>query len=150
MAVGAFTLFNIGKLKLFNGGFDLDGAMGFKIALTTAAQSLATTFAGTSTDCRYSDLTAELATANGYTSGGQTLANVTLTRSTALITFDCDDPSWTISGAGITFKYGVIYANSLSNKDLLGFIDFDTTPGSITTASGPLNIGINSSGIFTA
>lgn len=149
MAVGAFTLFNVGKLKLFDGTFDLNGSMGFKLALTTSSQAIAATFAGTSTDCRYADLTAELGTANGYTAGGFTLSNVTLTRSTGTITFDADDIAATLSG-GITFKYGLVYANSLANKDLLGFVDFDTGGGSISAAAGSLAIAFHASGLFTA
>ena len=114
MAAGSWIPFNIAKLKLANGTFDLD-TQTFKMALTTSAQALAATFAGTSTDCRYADLTAEVANGNGYTTAGKTLS-CTWTRATGTVTFDCDDQAWTSST--ITCKYAVIYADN-ANDDLL-------------------------------
>ncbi len=46
--------------------------------------------------------------ATGYTSGGQALTNVTLTLTNNTITFDADDPEWTIAGA-LTCRYMVYY-----------------------------------------
>ena len=143
MAAGAWTVFNIAKLKLANGTFDLD-TQTFKMALTTASQALAATFAGTSTDCRYADLTAEVANGGGYTTGGKTLT-ATWTRATGTITFDCDDQAWTSST--ITAKYAVIYADN-TNDDLLCFCELDTG-GSVSTVSGTLTVTINASGVFT-
>ena len=79
MAAGNWTVFNRAKLKLANGTFDLDTNT-FKMALTTSSQALADTFAGTSTDCRYADLTAEVASGGGYTTGGKTLSATWTTR----------------------------------------------------------------------
>ena len=143
MAAGAWTVFNIAKLKLANGTFDLD-TQTFKMALTTDAQALAATFAGSSTDCRYADLTNEVANGGGYTTGGKTLT-ATWTRATGTITFDCDDQAWTSST--ITAKYAVIYADN-TNDDLLCFCELDTG-GSVSTVSGTLTVTINASGVFT-
>ena len=147
MAAGAFTLFNIAKKKLADGTFDLD-TQTFKAALCTSSQVLGATFAGASTDCRYADLTGELTTANGYTAGGVTLASVTWTRSTGTVTFDANDAAWTLTGAGVTYKYVVIYADN-TNDDLLGFVDADTGGGSISPAAGSHTIQWNASGLFT-
>jgi hypothetical protein len=144
MAAGSWIPFNIAKLKLANGTFDLD-TQTFKVALTTSAQALAATFAGTSTDCRYADLTAEVANGNGYTTAGKTLS-CTWTRATGTVTFDCDDQAWTSST--ITCKYAVIYADN-ANDDLLCFCDLDTGGGSVSTTAGTLTITINASGVFT-
>lgn len=144
MAAGSWIPFNIAKLKLANGTFDLD-TQTFKMALTTSAQALAATFAGTSTDCRYADLTAEVANGNGYTTAGKTLS-CTWTRATGTVTFDCDDQAWTSST--ITCKYAVIYADN-ANDDLLCFCDLDTGGGSVSTTAGTLTITINASGVFT-
>lgn len=151
MAVGNFTLFNIAKKKLGDGTIDLDTHT-FKIALCGSSQSIDATFAGTSTDARYADLTAQLSTANGYTSGGATLASVTWTRSTGTVTFDAADVSWTLTGAGITYKYGVVYDDTATNKDLLGFFDADNSSGSATTSptAGTHTITWNASGLFSA
>lgn len=143
MAAGAWQVFNIAKKKLADGTFDLDGST-FKMALCTDAQTLAATFAGTSTDCRYADLTAQVANGSGYTTGGKTLT-CTWTRSTGTITFDCDDQAWTSSS--FTAKYAVIYADN-TNDDLLCFCELDTVT-SLTTVSGTMTVTINASGVFT-
>jgi len=144
MPAGNFAVFNIAKKKLADGTFDLD-TQTFKMALTTSAQALDATFAGTSTDCRYADLTAEVASGGGYTTGGKTLT-ATWTRATGTITFDVDDQAWTAST--ITAKYAVIYLTT-GNADLLCFVDLDTGGGSVSTTAGTLTITINASGVFT-
>jgi hypothetical protein len=74
--------------------------------------------------------TGELATANGYTQGGATLAGFTvgLSTDTAYITFT--NPSWTATGAGFTSDSAAIYNSSRSNK-VMAVLSFGST-----TASG--------------
>lgn len=144
MAAGNWIVFNIAKKKLADGTFDLDSQT-FKMALTTSAQALDATFAGTSTDCRYADLTAEVASGGGYTTGGKTLT-ATWTRATGTITFNVDSQAWTSST--ITAKYAVIYLTT-GNADLLCVVDLDTGGGSVSTTAGTLTITINASGVFT-
>ena len=145
MAAGAWTVFNIAKLKLANGVFDLDTNT-YKMALTTSAQALAATFVGTSTDCRYTDLTNEVANGNGYTTGGKTLTP-TWTQSTGTMTFDCADEAWTSSS--ITARYAVIYDDTTANKNLLAYCLLDSTPADVTTSNGTLTVTIHASGVFT-
>ncbi len=143
MAAGDFIVFNIAKLKLANGAFDLD-TQTFRMALTTDAQSLTAAFAGASTDCRYSDLTAEVV-GTGYTLGGKTLL-ATWTRLGGTVTFDCNDQEWPAS----TFdaKYAVIYADN-ANEDLLCFCDLNSGGGMVSVNDETLIIAINASGVFT-
>jgi hypothetical protein len=76
----------------------------------------------------YTDLTNELATAGGYTSGGATLT----TKVTAYdavndrATFDCDDVTWT--AATFTCRYAVIRKDTGtgSTSPLIGWLDFTT------------------------
>jgi hypothetical protein len=143
MAAGSWTVFNIAKEKLADGVFDLD-TQTFKMMLCTDAQALDATFAGTSTDCRYADLTAEVV-GTGYTAGGKTLT-CTWVRSTGTVTFDCDDQAWTSST--ITAKYAVIYADN-TNDDLLCFCDLETGGGSLSSVADTFTVAINASGVFT-
>jgi hypothetical protein len=146
MAAGQWTIFDIAKLKLLNGIHDLDTHV-FKMALTTSTQALTSSFAGTSTDCRYADLTAQVANGNGYTTGGKTLT-MSVTRSTGTITVDCDDQNWPSST--FTAKYAVIYNDTATNKDLLAFCDLETGVGTgLSPSNGTLSVVINASGIFT-
>jgi len=144
MPAGNFAVFNLAKKKLADGTFDLDTST-YKMALTTSAQALAANFVGTSTDCRYADLTAEVASGGGYTTGGKTLT-ATWTQATGTITFDVDDQAWT---GTITARYAVIYDNTGANKNLLCFCLLDNTPADVSTVSGTLTVTINASGVFT-
>lgn len=143
MPAGNWIVFNRAKLKLANGSLDLD-TNPFRMVLTTSSQALAATFVGTSTDCRYSDLTAEVV-GTGYTATGK-LLTATWTQATGTITFDVDDQAWTAST--ITAKYAVIYADN-TNDDLLCFVDLETGGGSVSTVAGTLTVTINPSGVFT-
>ena len=144
MAAGNWIVFNIAKKKIGDGTLDLD-TQTFKMALCTSVQALDATFAGSSTDCRYADLTAQVAAAGGYTTGGKTLT-ATWVRATGTITWDVDDQAWTSST--ITAKYAVIYSDTATNKDLLCVCELDTG-GSVSTTSGTLTVTINASGVFT-
>lgn len=137
MAAGNFTWFDHALKKIADGTINMNGT-NFKVALLASTQSLSQSFVGSSGDCRYADLTAELATANGYTNGGLALANETLTRSGANVTFTADPWAWTITGAGITYKYLVMWDDAATNKDLVCFVDMDTSGGSVTVPAGPL------------
>ena len=75
----------------------------------------------------YSDVSgSELATANGYTAGGTTLAGVTVTED------DTDDrcditwsnPSWTAVGGNIGPASGAIVYDDTASDFVVGYIDF--------------------------
>ncbi len=144
MAIGNYTVFNLALPKL-SGTINL-GSDGFKLALTTASQAITHAFAGSSGAARYADLTAELTTANGYTVGGLALTSVTWTQTGGIGTFTSANAAWSITGLGITFRYGIIYDTTAANKDLLCFFDGGA---SLTAPAGPLTIAQSPSGIFT-
>jgi len=135
MAVGNFTWFNQALKKIADGTININGTS-FKAVLTTVSQSIDKTFAGTSTNCRYADLTAELTTANGYTAGGVALTSELLTRAANVVKWTADPISWSLSGA-INFKYLIIYDDAATNKDLLCFVDFDVGGSSNITGNPP-------------
>jgi len=146
VAAGNVTLFYRSLPKLLTGIHDLDTHT-IKAALTTSTQALTADFAGTSTDCRYADLTNQVANGNGYTTGGVTLS-MTVTRSTGTVTVDSTvDPSWT--SATFTAKYLVIYNDTATNKDLLAYVDLDTGGGSVSVTAGTFQVPIAAGGLFT-
>lgn len=142
MAASAFTILNTAKKKLVDGTFDLDTHI-FKVALLTTAVSLS---ASTTVDT-YAEITSQV-TGTGYTTGGATLSGVTVT-GTSTVTFDANDVTW--SASTITAKYAVIYSDTAASKDILGYVDLDTTSGSTTVSSTTADFTItwNASGIFT-
>lgn len=148
MAAGSFTIFNVAKTKLVDGTFDLDGHT-WKAALVTQTWTPSATYTGTSTSARYSDIGgAEVANGSGYTTTGVTLTGVNLSRSGATVTWTANSAQWT--SATITAKYIVIYSDTATNKDLLGFMDLETTNAAgISSTNGNFTINWNASGIFT-
>lgn len=147
MAAGTFTVLNKAKKKLTDGTFDLDTHT-WKVALCTSSFTPTAAFAGTSTDARYSDITGEVAAGAGYTTGGATLASVTLVESGGTVTFDAADVQWT--GATFSAKWAVIYNNTDTNKGILGYVDLETSVGTgLAPANGTLTLAWNAAGIFT-
>lgn len=151
-AAGPFTFFDTAVLWEADGSGLLVPTNAFTLALCSSAQAL--TAAGQSV---YADLTAELATGNGYTLGGVLLTGVTLARTggTAKFTATGPTPSWTASGTGIpAWRYGVLYVNATLNghvKPLVGFFLGDSTPADVPLTAAPNTIQFtpNASGIGT-
>lgn len=119
----------------------------FKITLHSSSYTFA------ATHNVYADLTNELSTANGYTSGGATLGSVTWGQVSGTATFDAADPVWTASGGSIVARRAVIRAIGTFNSQvdpLVCSILLDTTPADVTTTTGnTLTFQLNASGIFT-
>lgn len=80
----------------------------------------------------WADVSANEASGSGYTAGGKTLSGKTLTydAATNTWTFDASDVLW--NGVTVTFRYAVIYDDTVSGKPLLGYIDF--TSNQVATA----------------
>lgn len=135
MSYGPFTWFDPALLKINQDVFL--GSDSLKCALCGDAQVLSASFVGASGDCRYADLTDQLATALGYTSGGQALTNVSLTRSGNRVTFTSDPIDFLLTGT-ISFKYFVFYDDTTANKDLVGFVDAETLGGELSAILGHL------------
>lgn len=134
MAVqGPMTWIDRALKKIADGTISLTGDT-FHAVLLNSSQAVSATFTGSSGDARYADLTGELSTANGYTIGGVALTGQALARpavnqtswTTALAT-------WTLSGS-ITVKYFAIVDWTATNKDLVGFMDYDIGGGTVTLA----------------
>ena len=146
MAAGAFTVFQIARPKILNGGFDFDSHT-LKLALCDASQALASNFVGASTDGRYADLTGEMANGNGYTTGGKTLTTVTVTLAGGIAHVDADDVTWAaITKTGI--KYAVLYDDTNANKALIGFFELNAG-GTISPVGNDLSVLWAADGIFT-
>jgi hypothetical protein len=144
MPAGKWKLYNSAKQNIGDGTTDLN-SHSFKIALFTSASD-----ANTLTETVYSGLTNEVAGANGYTTGGQTLAGVTWSQTGGVATFDATDVTWTASGGSITARFAVIYDDTAATKPLVCVCLLDTAPADVTaTAGNTLTIQFNASGIFT-
>jgi hypothetical protein len=97
----------------------------------------------------FNDVTNELAAAGGYTSGGETIANcsLTYTAGTNVIKLDGDNVTW--SSFTNTFRYAVIYKSTgtASTSPLIAYVDFGEDVGATGT---DYTIEWNAGGIATS
>lgn len=123
-AAGAWTFTNNSRTYLLNGTFDIDSDT-FKIALFQSTSNIGS---GSTT---YAGLTNEVASANGYTTGG---ASTTLSLSgTTTVTAARTAVSWTASGGSIVARFAVLYEVS---GNVLAYCLLDSTPADVTTTTG--------------
>ncbi len=109
----------------------------FKVALLDDNHSF------TSTDDTWADVSANEVSATGYTAGGGTLDNPSITEADPF-KWDADDETWTITGS-MTAYHAVIYDTSNSDS-LVCSIDFGEEK---TATDGDFKITWNASGIIT-
>lgn len=131
MASGIYNRF---KANLMNKEVDLE-ADTINVALYDNSHS----FTAADTDYTTDN---ELATAGGYTQGGQALDNKSVTEA-ATTKWDADDEAWT--SASFTAYHAVIYDVSVTN-DLICSIDFG---GAQTVTAGTFTIQWHADGIIT-
>ena len=128
---------------LGDGTFDMDTDT-LKCALFTS------THTPSAADTAYSGLMNEVAQANGYTTGGDTLTTVVWSQTAGALTFNADDSTWTASGGSIVARYYVLYSVTATGNDLICYGVLDNTPADVTTTdTNTLTIQWNVSGIFT-
>lgn len=101
----------------------------------------------------FSELTNELATANGYTNGGMALANEAVSLASGTTTFDADDLTINVVTANLVWRYAVLHNTTPTTPldPLMCYILGDDTPADVTTTPGnDLVFQWNASGIITA
>jgi hypothetical protein len=90
----------------------------------------------------------EVTNANGYTTGGTTLAGVAVTTvTTDDAVFDAFDARWTATGSGITASFAILYDDTIPDDPPVAFVNF---AGSTTATAGvDLIVQWNANGIVT-
>ncbi len=136
-AATAWEFTNTSRTDLLDGTFDLDTDTFFmNLYLST------TDLGDTSTT---NPATNEHANANGYTTGGISLAQLVLS-GTITVTVDiATDPVWTASGGSIVCREAAIYE---SGGNILVFTVLDGADITVTTGN-TLTVAANASGVFT-
>ena len=133
----ASVVYNSFKNAIMGGGINLS-ADTVKVALVSAYTP------DIDNDTTYADITGEVIGSTGYTTGGETLTNLSLTQDNTDNegVWDADDVTWTTST--ITASAAVIYDTTYSNQ-LICFIDFGSSKSS---SSSNFTIQWNSEGIL--
>lgn len=76
----------------------------------------------------------EIAAGNGYTAGGNTVSITSSAQTSGTYKLVIGDPVFTASGGSIAaFRYAVLYNDSATNDELIGWWDYGS---SLTLASG--------------
>ena len=145
MAADAMILYDVFSEQLGREGHNLNAGDVIKFALMDSGYTPAKT-----TDVTFSVVDAdELATANGYTAGGVTIAT-TWDTAASVLTFDGVDPAWNAVGAGITARWAVVYNSSNATNNLIGYILLDNTPADVTGVAGdPFTLQLAALGLLT-
>lgn len=141
--MATFTFFHEFKNNLANGLIDLDSDT-FKVALVAAANAPVA-----ADDDLMGDIT-QIAGTGGYTTGGQTLANVTWLETgsgTGVWQFTSDNAVFTATSGGIpTFRYVVLYDDTATGDPLVGFLDYG---GNVSVTDGnAFTVDVGANGYF--
>ena len=93
----------------------------------------------------WADVSANEVSGTGYTAGGATVANVSVTQDDAndQATVDADDTTW--SSSTITARYAVYYDDTLTNDDIICIFDFVSDQSS---SNGDFTLQVNASGLM--
>ncbi len=100
------------------------GADTLKVVLTNSAPSASNTVLANIT---------QIANGNGYTTGGTATTVSSSAQTAGVYKLVCGDVAFTASGAVGPFRYAVLYNDTATNDELIGFWDYGSA---ITMANG--------------
>lgn len=115
------------------------GTDAWKVALAASINSANTTFTAGTTD---------LATAAGYTAGGNATATTTAAQSAGTYKLVLASPAvWTASGAGFTFRYAILWNSTTSQP--VAYWDYGSSQ--VVASGETVTVTLDASGgVFTA
>lgn len=129
-----------------------DGTLGDLDALTINVALVTSSYTWDATDTQWSEIsTNEVATGDGYTTGGAAIASLAVSAVGSGVTkLDGNDVTW--SSLTKTFRFGIAYADGsfggLTDPVLFGIL-FDDTPADVAVSGIDFVIVWHSSGILT-
>lgn len=140
MAAGKWQRYDSLWENVGEGTVLFDGSQTFEIRLYTGASN-----AGTLTNATLSQLTNEVAAANGY--AAQDLTSLTWTRTGSNVVLDFADATWNASGGNIVARRAVIVRKGTVNTvadALVATCLLDSTNADVTATDGnPITIQIS-------
>jgi len=123
-APGAWTLVNGARADILSGTFSVGS--GYKVALVTSSSNIA------ASSTTWAAVTNEVASANGYTTGGVAVT-LSQTGTTSVNVYFSSNPSWTASGGSITARWAVLYK---TGSNVVAYSLLDSAPADVVVASG--------------
>ena len=146
MAADPIVLYDIFQETLTAEGHDLNAVDTIKVALLLNGY-----VPNSATDVDFAVIDAnEHANANGYTTGGVTVA-CTIVVAAGVLTLDFADAEWTANGGNLVARTAVVYNSSAGGSDdLIGYILMDNTPADVTATDGnDLKVQPHADGVYT-
>jgi hypothetical protein len=138
--MASFNKFNLFVQDMEQGQHDFTSGGGTYNVILTNTSPVATNH-------YYSDISGELSTGGGYTSGGAT-ATTSDANASGTETISSSNVVWTATGSGFgPFRYAVMYREDGSNHGLVGWWDYGSSV-SLSSAGATLTISW-ASGVFT-
>jgi hypothetical protein len=116
-----------------------------KVALSNVAGPVTQSTSGVQAAKLFTDWTTNVAaeiTGTGYTAGGATLAGLSVTTATNVMTFTATSPSWTT--ATFTANQAIFYDSTASTEQLICWWDFG---GAVSVTAGTFTLTISGSGL---
>ena len=115
------------------------GTDAWKVALAATVNAADTTFTAGTTD---------LATAGGYTAGGNATATTSATQSAGTYKLVLASPAvWTATGAGFTFRYAILWNSTTSQP--VAYWDYGSSQ--VVASGETVTVTLDASGgVFTA
>ena len=115
------------------------GTDAWKVALAATVNAADTTFTAGTTD---------LATAGGYTAGGNATATTSASQTAGTYKLVLASPTvWTATGAGFTFRYAILWNSTTSQP--VAYWDYGSSQ--VVAASETVTVTLDASGgVFTA
>lgn len=129
MSAGPWITVNDFATNLEHGLYPLGS--GYKVALFTSSTNLGTT------STLYSSLTNEVASGNGYATGGiaVTLTDNAATTDAVYFASSPGNPTWTVTSSGITCMYAGLYI--VSGSYVVAYCAVDSVSGTPTSLTIP-------------
>lgn len=152
MAQGTLYLFDEFAKSSQDGRMKI-GTDTIKVALLSVIPAVGDAVPTYGTGGTTNESTNEVAAGGGYTTGGIALSSQSFSESAGVSTFSASNITWTSAGSGdpTNVKAALIYDDSATNKDCIGYMDL-TPDGTtaISLLSGNITINWNASGIYTS
>lgn len=101
-----------------------------------------TNTAPVATNHTYSDISSnELASGAGYTTGGAAVTSSAFSQTSGTATLTGTGPVFTATGSMGPFRYAVLYNNTASGKNLIGWWDYGSSVTLLTGETFTVSIG---------